>query len=359
MMRRPVQGLSSEGDAVLRRNTMILILSLCLLAPSALAGDSGGSDGSLLGLGLKAVVKGKDRPAIILRPHATFRRLSVTLERSDGVKTVLKSGKLRRGKTKELRFKQPVGVFEYRARFEVVWDDGVISDFTTTFKITQVGELRLNMGAGDVDMEARTMRFRITNPAQEAELVILGAKGKRLDVVTRSFDNPAPGSVLTLEWDAVDDEIVRMDLKVTDVAGFFAGMQVIPFSIEIPHDDVEFASGKHSIRPAEEAKLRTTLGHIQKALATHGTLLTLRLYIGGCTDTVGGRASNQALSERRARAISTWFRKHGVSVPTLFKGYGESRLAVRTPDETDEPKNRRAEYVISSLPPPGGGWHKL
>ena len=150
-----------------------------------------------------------------------------------------------------------------------------------------------------------------------------------------------------------------MDLKVIDVANFHVGMQVTPFSIDIPHDDVEFASGKHAIKPPEEPKLRATLGHIHKALASHGTLLTLRLYIGGCTDTVGPKGSNQSLSERRARSIAAWFRKNGVDIPTFYKGYGEERLAVPTPDDTDEPRNRRAEYVLSSLSPPGGGWKKL
>jgi outer membrane protein OmpA-like peptidoglycan-associated protein len=337
--------------------TLTLLAALLLFLGSgtaALANDAG----SRLGLGLRAVVKGKEKPAIILRPRAALKKVSIELSR-EGFKTTLKSGKIRAGGTKEIRFKQPVGVFDYQARFQVQWSDGERSDFTTTFKITKVGELELKMGAGDVDMEARRMTFRITNPAKTAQLLILGAQGVLLDTVEQSFDGQAPGSELALEWDEVDGDIVRMDLKVTDVANFHVGMQVTPFSIDIPHDDVEFASGKHAIKPAEEPKLRSTLGHIHKALASHGTLLTLRLYIGGCTDTVGPKGSNQSLSERRARSIAAWFRKNGVDIPTFYKGYGEERLAVPTPDDTDEPRNRRAEYVLSSLSPPGGGWKKL
>jgi len=336
-----------------------LTLGLLLLGGFGGVDALAASDDGRLGLGLKAVVKGKEKPAIILRPQATLKKMTVELERSDGVKTRLKSGKVRAGASKELRFKQPVGVFSYTAHFKVHWADGDPSHFTTTFNITQVGELKLNIGAGDVDMEQRTMKFRITNPAKEAQLVILGERGRRLDVVTAQYDGAAPGSELTLRWDAQDEDIIRMDLKVTDVAGFYAGMQVTPFTIEIPHQEVEFASGKHAIRPTEEPKLRETVGHIQKALATHGTLLALRLYVGGCTDTVGGKASNQALSERRARAIAHWFRTHGIDIPTYYVGYGEERLAVPTPDEIDEPRNRRAIYVLSAQAPPGGTWKKI
>jgi hypothetical protein len=31
----------------------------------------------------------------------------------------------------------------------------------------------------------------------------------------------------------------------------------------------------------------------------------------------------------------------------LYEGFGEEALLVSTPDETDEPKNRRAEYILS------------
>lgn len=337
--------------------TLMLLAGLLLFlgsGTSALAADPG----SRLGLGLRAVVQGKEKPAIILRPRAALKKVTIELTR-EGFKTTLKSGKIRAGGSKEIRFKQPVGVFDYQARFQVQWADGERSDFTTTFKITRVGELELKMGAGDVDMESRRMSFRITNPAKKAQLVILGAHGVRLDTIERTFDGANPGTELIIEWDEVDGDILRLDLTVTDVANFHVGMQVTPFSIDIPHDDVEFASGKHAINPAEEPKLRATLGHIHKALASHGTLLTLRLYIGGCTDTVGPKGSNQSLSERRARSISTWFRKNGVDIPTFYKGYGEERLAVSTPDDTDEPRNRRAEYVLSSLSPPGGGWKKL
>jgi outer membrane protein OmpA-like peptidoglycan-associated protein len=337
--------------------TLMLLAGLLLFlgsSTSALAADPG----SRLGLGLRAVVKGKEKPAIILRPRAALKKVTIELTR-EGFKTTLKSGKIRAGASKEIRFKQPVGVFNYQARFQVQWADGERSDFTTTFKITRVGELELKMGAGDVDMESRRMSFRITNPAKKAQLVILGAHGVRLDTIDRTFDGANPGTELIMEWDEVDGDILRLDLTVTDVANFHVGMQVMPISIEIPHDDVEFASGKHTIDTDEEPKLRVTLGQIHKALATHGTLLALRLYVQAYTDTVGPKSSNQTLSQRRARSIAGWFRKHGVDIQTFYKGYGEEDLAVPTPDDTNEARNRRAKYLLRPTSPPGGGWKKL
>lgn len=70
-----------------------------------------------------------------------------------------------------------------------------------------------------------------------------------------------------------------------------------------------------------------------------------------CTDTVGPAASNRTLSLNRARSIGAWFRKRGVRIPVMYEGFGEEALLVGTGDEVDEPKNRRAMYIISIDPP--------
>lgn len=338
----------------------VVAAALFGLAAPALAVSPDG----LLGLGLQAVVKGKAKPAITISPRVDVKKLEVVLTREDGKITKLKAGKLRAGQTKVLTFAQPQGVFGYQAQFEVVWGDGDTTSFGTRFEATRVGELRLSIGAGDVDMDARHLVFQITNPAQSAELVILGERGRRLGVFTTEYERQRPGTELELQWGEVEGEILRMDLKVTDIAGFWVGMQITPFYIEIPHEEVVFESGRHEVRASEAHKLEGTMGHIQEALEKHGTLLQLKLFVAGYTDTVGNRAYNQDLSNRRARAIAGWFRKRGLKVPIYYAGFGEDVLAKETPDETDEQANRRAVYVLSGQSPggpsfPGAHWKKL
>ena len=333
---------------------------LAAFLPCATAAASGDT----LGLGLRSIVKGKEKPAITLRPAAAVKSLKIRLTRGDGTVQKLKSGRIRAGASKVLTFKQPVGVFAYRAAFDVRWADGSDTSFETSFSATRVGELKLSIGAGNVDMDERSLSFSITNPAASAELVILGARGRRIGYATADYDAAPPGEELELGWDAVEGDIVRMDLKVTDIAGFWTGMQIIPFSIEIPHDELQFESGRHEIRAAEAPKLAKTMGHIEAALKEHGTLLSLKLFVAGYTDTVGNRAYNLDLSRRRARAIAAWYRAKGLKIPVYFQGFGEDVLAKKTPDETDEPANRRAVYILSSQSPagasfPGGNWKRL
>ena len=95
---------------------------------------------------------------------------------------------------------------------------------------------------------------------------------------------------------------------------------------------------------------------MQSALQKYGELAEgVTLFVAGHTDTVGDAAANQVLSARRARAIARWFRSHGVKGAIRFAGFGESHLWVQTPDDADEPRNRRAEYIVAVDAPRIGG----
>jgi outer membrane protein OmpA-like peptidoglycan-associated protein len=69
--------------------------------------------------------------------------------------------------------------------------------------------------------------------------------------------------------------------------------------------------------------------------------------VNGYADTVGDRAYNQQLSEQRAEVVADELVRAGV-VPVRIspRGYGETNLLVPTPDNTNEPRNRRVEIIL-------------
>ena len=72
------------------------------------------------------------------------------------------------------------------------------------------------------------------------------------------------------------------------------------------------------------------------------------IQIIGYTDTVGSLEENDALSLRRAEAVRDMLANEGFKfTPDNSKvtGRGERELLVKTPDETDEPRNRRVLVV--------------
>ncbi|WDI32422.1 OmpA family protein [Hyphococcus flavus] len=70
--------------------------------------------------------------------------------------------------------------------------------------------------------------------------------------------------------------------------------------------------------------------------------------VAGNTDTSGGSAYNQALSERRARVVRDALIANGVPADRVrMEAYGETNLAKPTADGVREPLNRRADVMIS------------
>jgi adhesin transport system outer membrane protein len=73
----------------------------------------------------------------------------------------------------------------------------------------------------------------------------------------------------------------------------------------------------------------------------------LDIWLIGHTDTVGSAERNQALGLKRAQAIAKRLQQLGLKDTVVsVDSYGKSSPLVATPDETDEPRNRRSEVYL-------------
>ncbi len=71
------------------------------------------------------------------------------------------------------------------------------------------------------------------------------------------------------------------------------------------------------------------------------------LSIVGHTDTMGGDGANDALGRKRAEALVKQMRQFGLKAEVLtVTSNGKRTPLVATPDETDEPRNRRVEITL-------------
>lgn len=307
-----------------------------------------------LGFGLIGGVQfSKAKPTIVLRPTVTFNSVRFDCERSDGQKISMSASGLRAGGEKRLIIPQGKGVFHYKCSLSGQAGKEKFSNFQLEFD-TKVGEPpRIELRPSDVDEPNHKITVRITEPAGKIELDIIGDGGKPIANVVQQFKGEAPGTPLVVTWKQADDKqlMSKFQLKAYDPAGYFSGLESVQF-IDIPHQDIVFESGKWDIRPSEEEKLNLPLGEIMANIKQVSDVLQINLYIGGYTDTVGNNGDNLELSRKRAQSIANWFAKKGLKIGIHFQGFGESVLAVPTPDGTDELRNRRASYVLASQPPP-------
>ncbi len=177
------------------------------------------------------------------------------------------------------------------------------------------------------------------------------------------------GQRIKLTWDT-SDPVFLLDFNAKG-NGVTGGYKLCPWSVELPHVDVNFDSGKAIIKGDESPKVDRAaeaaikeLAALEKINQTVNANLQAKLYIIGFTDTVGPAGKNQKLSQKRAKAIAEYFYKKGVWAEIYYAGMGERGLKVPTPDNTDEVRNRRAVYLLTANPPTPGGaipskWQKL
>jgi outer membrane protein OmpA-like peptidoglycan-associated protein len=153
-----------------------------------------------------------------------------------------------------------------------------------------------------------------------------------------------------MRWDPIPrDEIEKIEIRVTADDGGYQSVFLIPWSVRIEHQEVEFDTDQAIIRPSEVPSLEDSYAKIQEVLAkVEGKQLgKITLFIAGHTDTRGSDGHNLTLSRDRARAIAAWFMKRGLCTPIAYEGFGETALKKLTADEVDEQENRRVDYILA------------
>ncbi len=341
-----------------------IAVALVLLCPAGLWAQ----EGNKLPIDVEvpqALVVGKGRPFVKLRAVADVRNVRVTVSRR-GWKRTYRAASLAAGAERTFTWNERPGVYGYSATVHATRGSNKASQ-NFTWELSYLDPIEMRLKRRRIDLSTRRLDFTLNHPADRAAVVVKGPGGRVLTRAERSYDGAAPGTNLTIEWPAVDDEITRIEVIAYGMSGYWTGVAVVPWSMSIPHEEVEFATNRSEITTSEEPKLDRALALVHKAMREHPGELTVNLYVGGFTDTVGSKAHNRDLSLERARAIARYFAKHDVTIPIYYRGFGEEVPAVSTADETSEPRNRRAAYILSPQAPTlvkaraigWGNWQRL
>lgn len=105
--------------------------------------------------------------------------------------------------------------------------------------------------------------------------------------------------------------------------------------------DVLFDTGKYTLRPLAREKLAKISGIVL-------AYPDLRLAIEGNTDSVGGDAMNQDLSERRASAVMNFLAKENIPAASMTsQGFGKTQPVASNDTAAGRQQNRRVEMVVS------------
>lgn len=350
------KGFGIEGAMHPRSATFVMCLCVPLLAGVA---QAAAIDVELIA----GAIVGKGKPALVLTLNRPVANIELSLIGEPGPNVRQSTGPLKAFAKKRFDFDIPMGTVSFAGQLEVTYPDKTTATMPLKFAVELSPPFEIKTSKAELNLAEAELHFTMTRAAGRCEHEILVENQPLITGVT-NFSGQAAGTPLLLTWKkhGEDDLVLKIRLICWDATGAFytdPPTELLPWSLEIPHEEVNFASGKWDILNTEQPKVDRALQEITTAARRYGQLLDVQLYVIGYTDTVSDNASNLTLSINRARAIAEYFRKKGVRIAIFYTGFGEERLAVPTPDNTDEIQNRRVRYIIGQEQPEPAVWKKL
>ncbi|MEG3177187.1 OmpA family protein [Sphingomonas sp. RB3P16] len=164
---------------------------------------------------------------------------------------------------------------------------------------------------------------------------VVGGRRERTAKIARAGIGGIPGAGIGAYMDAQEADMRARTLG-TDVRVTRQGDDLI---LTIP-SELTFAYKSDSVAPG----FQRTLDQLAAVLQTHERSF---VDVYGHTDSTGSDGYNQALSERRARAVAAYLMGHGVNAARLAtKGFGRTQPIAANETPEGQAANRRVEIKI-------------
>ena len=183
-----------------------------------------------------------------------------------------------------------------------------------------------------------------TKPEPKVLVVLLpGAEGNVGDIVVRNIAGTAElkqaYAALRLDRNPTVPPPAPFVMDVADLNRTFGAVLAA-----LPSAERQFVLYFEGITADLLRQSSAQAPEIVRAIAErHSTDLT----ITGHTDTTGAAASNYRLGLERAQRVAALLESQGVERSILsIESHGDTDLAVKTPPNTPEPRNRRVEVVV-------------
>lgn len=302
------------------------------------------------------------KPQLQVRAVENVTDLKLDLDRDDGKHFTLKQASLAKGKAVVLAIGDgAAGKMSYKGTLSAKAAGG---PWTEDMKFDTIvrAPLKIAYDADHLDLDTRALHFKPSRTGVTgAEITVIGEDGTELAKNTATYDGKSDDWLLITWKQAANTRVMMLKLHVTTSDGAGTNVELIPWSVTIDHEDVNFKTDSSKIEDTETAKLDASLTKIRDVMKASEKYMKMKLYVAGHTDTVGPPAKNRTLSLARAQSIAAYFKKKGLTIPIAFAGFGEDVLKVKTADNTDEAANRRADYVLgpaAGAPPFKGAYLK-
>jgi outer membrane protein OmpA-like peptidoglycan-associated protein len=155
--------------------------------------------------------------------------------------------------------------------------------------------------------------------------------GKNSQVVLdKPYEKATPGALLGSGKSQSDEKEVNEEFSSA-----LAARPIPPQSYTL-----YFVSDSDQLTPESKSQFEAVFAEISRRKAAE-------IVVTGHTDTVGGLEYNDNLSLERAKSVEKLFAARGLSPDSMTAvGRGKRELLVQTPDNTQEPRNRRVVITV-------------
>ena len=333
------------------------------LAASALGGG-GVASADPLHLSLTAKVSTPQKPAITITADEPLQHLVIALEpqapqdggKPSGEAGLLKLEEKKLGPGQKIVF--PLGSGRPGSTH---WQGiiqcqsgGKLWKHTATFdtSVSRRPEITFdrNYHSEHLDLARRFVEVKLSAPAGRATIEVFADDGTKMGSGSATFSGEAPGTWLRVPWQggtttaAQDSVVLRLALTLYDSDGNEGKLDLYPWAVSVPHEEVKFASASNDVVDTERGKLDESLRKINVVLDRVGRTL-MQFADKGIIATnppapqavrhrphrYGRRRRRKpdAVAQPGASAIAAYFRSKGFRMPIFFVGYGERQLRAK------------------------------
>jgi len=185
------------------------------------------------------------------------------------------------------------------------------------------------------------------NKTQKGAVIGTGAGAAAGGVIGRASDNTALGAIIGATVGGVVGAVIgnQMDKQADEIKNKVpdAHVERVGEGIIVEFSDkVLFGHNKSDLSNSAKKSLNKLAVVLQSYPDTN-------IEVQGHTDSDGTETYNQALSERRADAVSSYLRQEGISSSRLKEvGYGETSPKYDNASTDGKSQNRRVEFMITA-----------
>jgi outer membrane protein OmpA-like peptidoglycan-associated protein len=186
------------------------------------------------------------------------------------------------------------------------------------------------------DAEAAALRAQAENSAQQAQAA--QAAAQQAQAAAQSAQTQLEETRRQLAQSDAETRRLRIQNELSRIASTRSESRGLIVTL---NGGILFDTGKTALKPGA----KSTLSKIAKQLQTDPSL---KIAVEGHTDSVGGAATNQALSEKRANAVRDYLVSAGISADHITAdGKGEESPIATNKTAAGRQQNRRVELVIT------------